>query len=128
MPLTGERKREYDREWVRKRREQFFDGKSCVECGSIDRLELDHIDRATKVSHKIWSWSEARRNEELAKCQVLCHDCHLSKTAKENTRPVTHGTRAGYEYHKCRCDSCHEAYLAAWREYRLLNPRSVVVA
>jgi hypothetical protein len=82
MTLTGETKREYDRKWIAKRRSDFFQDKTCVNCDSSDRLELDHKDPALKIDHKIWSWSEVHRNEEIAKCQVLCHDCHVKKTTE----------------------------------------------
>lgn len=62
----------------------FFEGKSCVQCGSTENLELDHIDRTTKIDHKIWSWTRVKREAEIAKCQVLCHDCHKEKTRAEN--------------------------------------------
>lgn len=91
MGYTGEQKREYQREWMRKRREEFFSDKSCVKCNSIDSLELDHINPATKVSHSIWSWSKARRDEELAKCQVLCENCHKEKSATEAPKGSQHG-------------------------------------
>ena len=80
MPLTGEAKRSYQRKWVARRRAMWFAGKSCVICGSRDSLELDHIDPTQKVTNRIWSWSEARRQAELDKCQVLCHDCHRGKS------------------------------------------------
>lgn len=102
---TKEEQREYQRKWRAARREEYFKGKACVKCGSTDRLELDHIDRKTKVSHNIWSWSEVRRNEELAKCQVLCYTCHKAKTKTENEIFV-HGTSVMYRNHKCRCELC----------------------
>lgn len=81
MPMaTREEQREYQRQWVAKRRSDFFLGKSCAECGSVEQLELDHVDRATKVHHAIWSWSQVRREAEIAKCQILCHDCHKAKS------------------------------------------------
>lgn len=84
MPYVNkDQQRAYHREWLRKRREAFFAGKSCALCGSSGPLELDHIDASQKVSHRIWSWSEARRSAEIAKCQVLCDDCHLDKTLAE---------------------------------------------
>ena len=57
----------------------------CVKCGcwDLDQLEVDHIDPNTKVSHRVWSWSKERRENELAKCQVLCRACHLTKTCGE---------------------------------------------
>lgn len=87
MPLVGDRKREYDRLWMRQRRAAYFKGKSCRKCGSEDDLELDHIDPATKLykpSH-LWSMSDKNQNKtnELAKCQVLCEECHGKKTADE---------------------------------------------
>ncbi|MEM1416560.1 MAG: HNH endonuclease [Myxococcota bacterium] len=68
------------------RRARFFAGKSCVKCGSVERLELDHIDPAQKVTHSIWSWSQARREAEIAKCQVLCRRCHKRKTRDQVAR------------------------------------------
>lgn len=81
MPLEGERKREYQREWLANRRANFFADKACVRCGSAEQLELDHIDPEQKVSHRIWSWSQERRDAEIAKCQVLCAECHKAKSA-----------------------------------------------
>ncbi len=77
--------REYGRKWVARRRADYFKDKFCVVCKSIANLELDHIDRSTKVSHCIWSWSQLRRDAELIKCQVLCNRCHLIKTCAENS-------------------------------------------
>ena len=79
--------REYQREWMRKRRESFFEGKSCAICGSSEKLELDHIDRSTKLISPtgLWSLSDSnpKKIAELAKCQVLCSECHLEKTISE---------------------------------------------
>lgn len=86
MPYKDkEQMRAYQRQWIADRRAQFFDGKAC-ECGSTDRLELDHIDPTKKVSHKIWSWSAAKREAELVKCQVLCYDCHKKKSIEANLK------------------------------------------
>lgn len=52
----------------------------CVDCGAADELEVDHVDPTKKVSHRVWEWSVARREAELAKCVVRCHDCHVKKT------------------------------------------------
>jgi 5-methylcytosine-specific restriction endonuclease McrA len=77
------RKREYMREWIARRRAEWFAGKVCALCGSRENLELDHIDPAQKVSHRIWSWSGERRNQELAKCRPLCRSCHKPKSVTE---------------------------------------------
>ena len=115
-----QKQREYARRWMAERRASFFKDKVCVTCGANDRLELDHIDPSLKEDHKIWSWSEQRRNEELAKCQVLCHGCHLQKTIKQLVRshsPI-HGTHNEYAAHKCRCELCTEAQRLYNREIR----------
>jgi hypothetical protein len=76
-----ERMREYKRKWIAKRRADWLaDNGPCIRCGSWDDLEVDHIDQGKKVAHKVWSWSQARRDAELAKCQVLCKGCHLDKS------------------------------------------------
>lgn len=88
MPMaTPEEQRQYQREWIARRRAAFFADKKCVRCGSTDKLELDHKDPVTKSEHlkrahtgSFWSWSQKRRDEEIAKCQVLCHPCHVQKT------------------------------------------------
>jgi len=86
--------REYQRQWAARRRAEYFIDKSCVVCGSTDRLELDHVDPAMKVSHSIWSWSKGRRDAELAKCQILCKTHHQIKT-KENLE-YSHGEAHGH--------------------------------
>jgi 5-methylcytosine-specific restriction endonuclease McrA len=89
MGYTGEKKRQYAREWFANRRKEYFKDKKCVICGSTKDLQLDHINPETKEHHNIWSWSEERRNEELKKCQVLCKKCHRDKSNQENKIRMT---------------------------------------
>ena len=66
-------------------------GGKCVECGSEEELEFDHINPTEKefsISTR-WSVMDVALEEELAKCQLLCHDCHLTKTKGER------GVRSG---------------------------------
>lgn len=79
-----EERRRYHKLWMRARRTAYFSGKTCCKCGASDRLELDHISRETKVAHRIWSWSQERRDSELSKCQILCKSCHVAKSRIEN--------------------------------------------
>lgn len=68
--------REYQRRWKARRRAEWFAGRTCQRCGAADHLEIHHRAGEDKVSHAIWSWSKPRRDAELAKCVVLCRDCH----------------------------------------------------
>jgi hypothetical protein len=64
--------------------------KKCVICGESDPivLEFDHIDPTTKRSEvgtlmrDGYSWEIVEA--EIAKCQVLCSNCHKRKTARDN--------------------------------------------
>lgn len=121
---TKDIKHEYQRKWIANRRHSFFRDKSCEKCGSVDRLELDHIDPEFKVTNNIWSWSVERREEELAKCQVLCHFCHKEKTALMFPEPP-HGTVSRYRWKHnsgakpCSCQPCKDAVAAEVRMRRL---------
>ncbi len=112
----------YQVEYARRRRLAWLaQNGPCVACGSTEELEVDHRDPDQKISHRIWSWSTARREVELKKCQVLCAACHKVKSASELMRPVPHGTNSSYTRRKCRCDSCTEAHRVtkqAWRDSR----------
>lgn len=104
--------RDYQRRWVARRRAVFFRGKTCEWCGSSDRLELHHRDPARKLHHAIWSWGEARRAAEIAKCVVVCRSCHQRAHAEarrveaELRNPC--GTWQAYK-RGCRCDRCRVA-------------------
>jgi len=122
---------EYAREWVARRRAEWFADKCCAWCGSTEDLQLDHIDRTTKVSHRIWSWSQVRRDTEIAKCQVLCRPCHEEKTRLAGDNPslviaYRHGTRAMYRIHGCKCAIClagHAFRMRRWRASQENAPR-----
>lgn len=128
MPYKDKEKQKEYQLWVAKRREDWFNANGpCRNCGSWKNLELDHIDPSTKVSNKIWSWSEERRNEEIAKCQILCEDCHTDKTAKDLRKMFEkfpeHGTNNRYNK-GCKCNLCMEAMRIHWRQYRLAKKQA----
>jgi hypothetical protein len=85
MPITEKRRkylRCYNRIWLKARRDAYLSANGpCVKCGSAEDLEIDHIDPSQKVTHRIWSWRKERRDVELAKCQIICKECHKRKTA-----------------------------------------------
>lgn len=106
MPYSSKQEqRDYQRRWLAKRRRSWFKTKCCERCGSRKRLQLDHVNPKLKVSHKIWSWSERRRDTELQKCQVLCYDCHIEKTGsgREHSK---HGTAFMRRKKRCKCYLC----------------------
>jgi hypothetical protein len=83
MPFaSSEAQKEYQRKWRAERREKgiAYLGGKCVKCGSTEDLNIDHKERAHKVSHTIWSWSWERQKVELDKCQLLCVTHHQEKT------------------------------------------------
>lgn len=100
---------------MRNRREAFFNGKACVDCGSVSVLQLDHVDPSIKVAHKVWSWTQARRDVELAKCVVRCRPCHQAKTFSQMFEPRRHGTTRMYVHGGCRCQPCKDAVAAKAR-------------
>ena len=110
MPYANPAKKmEYQREWYAARREKGIKslGGRCVQCGATDELEFDHIDPATKSNHRIWSWSWARINEELEKCQLLCVPCHFQKTLVFiSTAGGTWAARKNHHKKGCGCRSC----------------------
>lgn len=121
--------RAYQRDWLAARRDAWLAATGpCFRCGSWERLEIDHVDPAVKVTAAVWSWAPERRDAELAKCQVLCEDCHRRKTTREahsswesstepHRGPAAPGTTGAYR-RGCRCVDCCRAqsrYKAAYR-------------
>lgn len=115
-----DQKRAYQREWLMSRRIAWIETNGpCKMCGSKNDLEIDHIDRSEKARDiaTIWSLRKERREQELAKCQVLCASCHDSKTmAERGPSIVPHGnTRYGYG---CRCMTCRHDHAKVNASYR----------
>ncbi len=89
MPYKNKQERaRYQRNWRAANRRDWIisQGSACVICGDdhFPALQVDHVNPALKDSHRIWSWSAARREQELRKCQVLCTFCHVDKSTREN--------------------------------------------
>lgn len=63
---------------------RYLESHPCVECGEDNPLllEFDHLrDKKFTVSH-CTSRSLESLEREIAKCQVLCHQCHRIKTIR----------------------------------------------
>ena len=104
-------------------------GGKCVECGTTDRLEFDHIDPSTKEENittaimvKCWAWNKLV--VELDKCQLLCHDHHWQKTLalEQFGKIAEHGTYWRYRKWKCRCTPCVEANSLQLKEWKMKKP------
>lgn len=78
-------------------------------CGTTTELEVHHRDRDLKISHRVWSWTSKRRDEELQKCDILCRICHLKETVEQLRTPIIHRTARGY-WKGCRCSLCRRAH------------------
>lgn len=79
----------YQRERQRRVRDAWFmENGPCVDCGSEENLELDHVDPSTKESHKVWSWSKERRERELMKCVARCSTCNTKKMLWNHENPT----------------------------------------
>lgn len=114
------------------RRSKLIDlaGGKCQQCGSTNTLEFNHRDRVEKAFSlsgagldKAWDKILA----ELAKCELLCSECHArytksqydngeiipwNKGRSQTTRlelTWEHGTARMYSERKCKCEWCRQA-------------------
>ena len=80
-------------------------GGKCVECGSGNDLQFDHIDPTTKkfAIGKMWNREDGVVLPELQKCQLLCRPCHDKKTSA--MRSVPHGGGVAGR-RRCKCEPC----------------------
>jgi hypothetical protein len=87
MAFTKEEMKEYQRQWMKERRQEYLDylGGKCVQCGVTENLHFDHIDASTKkyAINKIASRKKEFVYEELKKCQLLCQKCHMAKSGAD---------------------------------------------
>lgn len=129
--IAGLTPREYHRRYYYKRRAKLIAllGDRCEWCGTKDDLQFDHIDPAEKwfnISENMTANNRVVR-AELAKCQLLCRECHIEKTAAERIEAgFTHGTTYAWRNLNCRCEICvvaRDEYNAQRREKRRTGAR-----
>lgn len=119
-----EYKRKWDKETYQRQRKEVITllGGKCVKCGSIDKLEIDHINPKTKTITftRLYKSIKEKFYEELKKCQLLCKSCHSYKSIFDRGTKVakgTHGTLSAYKY--CHCELCkkaHDGYMKKWKK------------
>lgn len=122
MANSNEYMREYMLKRYHTRREQAIEklGGKCAICGTTEDLEIDHIDPSTKSMDlgRAWSYSQKRYDKEIELCQLLCYDCHKTKSGNEHS--VDHGKGLTGK-RNCYCDLCKplkRAYNIAFRKSR----------
>jgi len=64
---------------------EYFRENPCVDCGETDPvvLEFDHLsDKVFNISKGLRDRSRTSVLEEIAKCEVVCANCHRRRTAR----------------------------------------------
>lgn len=118
---TKYKDRDYFQEWKKKILARL--GTECAQCSSKENLEIDHIkeeDKSFDICGK-WTYFYNEKNKErqeeltleLAKCQLLCYECHKAKSAAyvskiKLEKGFTHGTSYGWMKAKCDCQLCSD--------------------
>lgn len=115
--LYGDEKREYQRNWIKNKRENLIKmmGGKCVKCDSIENLQFHHKNQYEKefnINH-ILSYKQSFIVKELEKCELLCEKCHKEMHVKR----LVCGTSTAYGY-GCRCSECKQANTDRRAEYR----------
>lgn len=88
-------------------------GGTCVNCGTTEQLEFDHVmcDRKFPIGNHILNSLEYIL-PELQKCQLLCSPCHKAKTSLDLGRNLSKHSMSGYNNRGCRCRPCRDAWNA----------------
>ena len=83
----GKRNREYI--W------NYLEARGCIDCGerNIIVLEFNHLrDKKYNISDMVYKYTESslkKIKEEIAKCEILCANCHVLKTAVQLNWHIT---------------------------------------
>ena len=68
-------------------------GGKCVDCGSIEGLQFDHVDPQTKsftLGNRLHTAPIAEVERELGKCVLRCRPCHVAKTVRQSENVSRH--------------------------------------
>lgn len=97
-------------------------GGECVDCGTVDNLEFDHVDCRSKdfnIAKRLCSAPMDILAREIAKCVLRCHNCHIVKSVAIDNSVPHGGGRSGKN--RCTCLPCREKR----NEYNKLYRRKV---
>lgn len=114
--------KQYMKERYHRRRGEYIAewGGKCVDCGSTENLEFDHINASSKmfnVAKAFAGWTDSRIRAELEKCVLRCSKHHLEKSRREDLGSVEHG--GGLTDKKnCRCNLCAPLKNAYSRKFK----------
>jgi hypothetical protein len=84
----------YNREAMRRRYErrrayiESLKANPCADCGGTfppECMDFDHLGDKFKNLARLMSYSLERIKEELAKCELVCANCHRIRTRKRAT-------------------------------------------
>ena len=86
-------------------------GGLCRRCGANQKLQFDHIDRATKAANVADMLTAALElfEAEVRKCQLLCKPCHRKKSLEAGDQQAAQHGLGLYSRGVCRCDICRAA-------------------
>lgn len=124
MAYFGTKKRLYQTEWMKERRNRAIEylGDKCL-CGSVSNLEFHHKEPSKKERNisSLLSCRWESLSKELDKCELLCESCHNSIHSG-----LSHGTDRKYWLEKCRCTECTARKAKKDKEYRLRKKQRLV--
>lgn len=83
-------------------------GGICIDCGTDQGLEFDHVDAKSKKYHigKIIMHNQAKVAAEMEKCVLRCERCHIEKSQREgDVKFVEHGGGVAGKKN-CYCHLC----------------------
>lgn len=82
----------YNKQQFKRRLQEIKEDSGCVDCGEYNHivLDFDHLkDKKYNISRMIhdgFSWAAIKK--EIAKCEVVCANCHRIRTYNRITKKI----------------------------------------